>query len=135
MELRPLRAQCDGAKCDPSDPRFREVLDGAVITTPGPVPYEDVDTGDGNLGTVGSFDIAFGEVTVPGDANAISGSEILVDLNLYGETRADTVCGQVDGGLVMPFAFTLERDKNNFGTVRLPEDGSYADLAVVGACP
>ncbi|MCA9547461.1 MAG: hypothetical protein KC613_23820, partial [Myxococcales bacterium] len=135
MELRPLRAMCDGAKCDAADPRFREVIEGAVINTPGPVPYEDVDSGNANLGTVGSFDIAFGEVSVPGDANAISGSDILVDLNLYGATRADTVCGQVDGGLVMPFAFTLERDKNNFGTVRLPEGGAFSDLAPVGRCP
>ncbi len=136
MELRPLRALCEGgAKCTPTDAGYREVLEDAVINTPGPVPYVDADSGDENLGTVGLFDIAFGEVTVPGEANAVSGSEILVNLNLYGATRADTVCGEVDGGLVMPFAFALERDKNTFGTVRLADGGSYGDLAPVRACP
>lgn len=135
LTLRPLRSQRDGSRCDADDPRFLEVLEGAEITSPGPVPYVDVDSGDPSLGAVGAFVIELTQIALPGEANPISGSALLADLTFYGETRGETICGHVEGELIMPFPFPFERDNNTFGTARPSRGGGYADVTPIGACP
>lgn len=132
LELRPLRAMCgegdDRARCTPDDPTYREVFEDAVITPDAAVPYVDVDN-------VGSFEMTFTGVEVPGDGNAVSGSDIVADLVLYGETRGDTICGKVSGAVTSLGGYPLMRDQNNFGAVRAAEDADFAALTALTRCP
>lgn len=123
--LIPVRQQCDGTLCSTDDPTYREDLPDSVID-PDPVEVDDE----------GNFTIEFGRVTVPGDANAISGSPIVAELTLTGKVLGDrAICGNFYGMLFEPFEFTLTEPDNNFGVVYLPEDADIGGVTAVGRCP
>ncbi len=56
------------------------------------------------------FEAALGQVKVAGEANSISGSEIVVDpARLEGSiVSADKLCAELDGALTVPFPFDLD---------------------------
>jgi hypothetical protein len=75
--------------------------------------------------------------TVPGDANPISGSDIVTaeeGLDLNGTLLdADRFCGTFTGAITQPFSSAIS---GTFGAVRVEADAEGADLpAPVTACP
>ncbi|MFN3202830.1 MAG: hypothetical protein ACE366_30840 [Bradymonadia bacterium] len=124
--LIPLRQKCDdGADCAADDPRRLEDLpDGAI--NPDPVL----------VGEDGSFSIDFGQATVPGDGNAISGSPIVATLILNGRINDDrSMCGNFEGALIEPFPFDLVNEMNNFGTTFLDEGVRAGEVIANDRCP
>ena len=122
LNLTPLRSWCGGARCEPNDPTFREELEPA-IPSPGPV----------SLSEEGVFEVDFGSINAPGGANNISGSDIAVNLKLYGQPASDgSPCGQIEGALTAPFAFDLKRESNNFGMA--PGSGPYNMTPSTSSC-
>ena len=77
----------------------------------------------------GSFSADLGEVTVPGRANPITGSEIVASVQLSASTRAgdddnaDLFCGQVTGMVIQPLSYDLAG--STFGAV-LTDDAQNA---------
>lgn len=72
----------------------------------------------------GSFVADLGEVTIPGSANPISGSDIVATVQLQGRTltngeQADAFCGQVTGMVMSPVMFDLAG--STFGAVESPQ--------------
>lgn len=68
----------------------------------------------------GEFVIPFGEQSVQGCANAISGADILAVLTLTGVTPSeDRFCGTMLGGLIRPYSLALE---GGFAFVRYEGD-------------
>jgi hypothetical protein len=121
--LTPLRSWCGMARCEENAPDRREELPPPV-PSPGPAP----------LAEDGTFEIDFGDVQVAGGVNAISGSDIVAKLKIFGRPSAtDTPCGQVEGKLTAPFEYNLARGANSFGTVRA-EPADFKGVSTVGRC-
>lgn len=97
--------------------------------------YRDVEVNED-----GTFAIDLGEVTVVGEANPISGSEIIATLNLEASTLSEDLwCGSVTGMIFAPLTFDLQG--STFASVRLersePEflPGADGQPALQLACP
>lgn len=87
----------------------------------------------------GSYDVDLGEVTVIGEANPITGSELVATLTMSGFIQDENfICGLVNGTLTSPAELSL--DGSTFGAVRI-ESTEPADLPVPAtpdfpiACP
>ncbi|MGB1274282.1 MAG: hypothetical protein ACPG77_00925 [Nannocystaceae bacterium] len=66
----------------------------------------------------GSFFIDFGNTTLVGEANPITGTEIVATLTMNGFIQSeDFICGLVNGMLLAPVENTL--DGSTFGAVRM----------------
>jgi hypothetical protein len=84
----------------------------------------------------GSFETPPLEVTIPGRANPISGSEIVAEVVLIGSPReADgdlpqLFCGQAEGAVSEPLQ--LDLTGSTFGAI--PE-ADLDELGILGACP
>ncbi len=79
------------------------------------------------VGEDGRFDADLGGVTVPGDANPVSGRDIVATLVLHGFTRDHEICGGVTGAVSAPIQAPLEVADNRFGTIFLGEVGATVD--------
>lgn len=84
----------------------------------------------------GSVSVDLGEVTVPGDANPISGSDIVATVAITATAHMMTdelpmyFCGQVTGMVSVPLALDLAGS-----TLGAIETDSFADAEPLGACP
>jgi len=97
----------------------------------------------GNLITVaaqpvasdGTFSLPFGTQMVSGDANPITGSDIVADLTLKGVTRsANRLCGDITGMVLMPIALDLAG--STWGAIRIAPGTTGAALPAPDAtCP
>lgn len=100
IEFQPLSLDV-GSTTEPRE----EVGDAIVVDT-------DVNTG--------AFTIPFGETMVTGQANPITGSDILADLSLQGNVRsANAWCGGVDGDVLSPIMVPLAG--STFAAIRLAD--------------
>ncbi len=83
----------------------------------------------------GTFSIPFGVQMVSGDANPITGSDIVADLTLKGVTRsANRLCGDITGMVIMPLALDLAG--STWGAIRIAPGTTGAALpAPDSTCP
>ena len=103
-------------------------------------PREDARTPVGDVIAVsgvqvepdGSFEVDLGEVAVAGDANPISGSDILANIQLQGVVQSMTFfCGTASGNAIEPIMLPLAG--STFGAVEL-EGATITDIEPVGSC-
>lgn len=76
----------------------------------------------------GSFEVVFGTVTVPGEANSISGSEIETTLVLQGDsgslcTPVEVFCGDMSGEMSKPMA-GVNLEGSTFSFQRITDPGN-----------
>lgn len=80
----------------------------------------------------GSFRAPLGEFRIPGEANPVSGTNLVLSATLHGSALGLELCGDVEGELLQPFEAALARDMNHFGTTRVGElDAEAVDFAGV----
>jgi len=78
----------------------------------------------------GAYALVFGETTVTGEANPITGSDILADLVLEGTLRIDDAwCGIATGDVISPIQAPL--DGSTFAAVRLADRSERTDPVAV----
>lgn len=75
----------------------------------------------------GRFDADLGGVTVTGDANPVSGRDIVATLVLHGYAKDREICGGVTGKVTAPITADLENGQNRFGTIYLGAIGEMVD--------
>jgi hypothetical protein len=98
-------------------------LEVGATTTPrqfvgDPLVYPDI-----VISPEGEYEIDMGTVMVTGEANPVTGSDIVATLQVLGEIRdANTMCGQLTGDVTSPLEFDLTG--STFAAVRLADDGS-----------
>jgi hypothetical protein len=82
----------------------------------------------------GAFEIDLGEVMIPGEANPITGSDIVAEVVLHGMfVSPDAYCGTVTGTVIAPIQAPL--DGSTFGAQIVEPDLVGEDLpAPIGAC-
>jgi len=74
----------------------------------------------------GAFSLVFGETTITGAANPITGADILADITLGGVIRnEDTWCGEALGDVLSPLQVALTG--STFGAVRLADRDERPD--------
>jgi hypothetical protein len=98
------------------------------------VPVGDAITVNDVPVTGGSFTIEVGEIAISGQANPITGSNILADLTLIGVViDDDTFCGTVNGDVLQPLQNNV--DGSSFGAIRY--DGDFTEIgdAFLARCP
>ena len=85
----------------------------------------------------GAFEVALGEVSLPGAANPISGSDIVAQLSLRGKVLDEnTICGEVEGMIQQPITAPFDYSNSTFGAVRLAEGEEFpAFEEMLLACP
>ena len=97
---------------------------------------DSLDTGAIPYAEDGSFSVDLGEVTVPGRANPISGSDIVADVTLTATAFPMTAdlpmyfCGQATGMVSVPLALDLTGS-----TIGAVETASFTDVEPLAACP
>jgi hypothetical protein len=112
LQLQPLTSDQDDEPRMPIGERFG-VSD---------VPYEED----------GTFDADLGDISVPGRANPITGSDIVANVQLAASTRAAAddlpvvFCGQVTGMVVEPIALDLAG--SSFGAVQTEDERAAEPL-------
>jgi hypothetical protein len=80
----------------------------------------------------GTFSADLGDVSVPGRANPITGSDIVANVQLTASTRAaaddqpDVFCGQVTGMVTAPIK--LDLSGSSFGAVATDDEASSDPL-------
>ncbi len=80
--------------------------------------------------TQGDFVLSFGQVDIPGAANAISGSDIELNptvLRVHTQS-ADRACAELDGALVKPFPYPLDDPGDTCLILRVGADGLLPPL-------
>ena len=97
---------------------------GEILT----LPVTEVDA-------AGAFAIDLGEVSVVGDANPITGSDIVAMMTMEGAIQsADLWCGTVGGAVSVPA--NIDLTNSTFAAVRLEAtDPASLPVDVVAACP
>jgi hypothetical protein len=95
-----------------------------------PVALNDVP-----VSTSGTFTASFDDIFVEGEANPLTGSDIVADVILIGTIRnQDLYCGEVDGMVKQPSQLPL--DGSTFGAIRVAPGTVGPDLpAPVVECP
>lgn len=93
----------------------------------------DVLTATGTVDADGRFDLDFGEITIPGAANAILvGTDAVATLTLAGCTNtAEFTCGTADGAISSPASIPLAG--STYGAIAVDGDLTTADP--VALCP
>jgi len=109
-----------------SDVTLTKTGDTATISIQAQALRVDTRTPTGNIITVaaqpvaadGTFSLPFGSTMVSGDANPITGSDIVADLTLKGVTRStNRLCGNITGMVLMPIALDLAG--STWGAIRI----------------
>lgn len=84
----------------------------------------------------GTFEVMQADVTTPGDANPLTCTDILADIQFIGCTKSeDLICGDVDGMVKQPLMLPLTG--STFGAIKI-ETGARGDAnlpEVVASCP
>jgi hypothetical protein len=102
----------------------RDEVGDPINTVTSPVP----------VALTGEFTLEYDDALIPAQTNASSGTEIMADMVLDGIIRSeDEFCGLANGMVVSPF--TLSLNNSTFGTVRLADGQSPADVEISGRCP
>lgn len=71
----------------------------------------------------GSYEIDMGSVMISGEANPVTGSDLVATFLVDGVVvDADAMCGEVDGQMTIPLEFDL--GGSTYAAVRLADDGS-----------
>ena len=86
----------------------------------------------------GAFDADIGEINLIGEANPVTGSDIVATMQLQGAIQDENVyCGNVGGMVTVPA--NIDLTGSTFAAIRInPEDAMSPDLLPdppVGACP
>lgn len=86
----------------------------------------------------GTFDADLGVINLIGDANPVTGSDIVATMSLQGAIQdADVYCGNVGGMVTVPA--NIDLTGSTFAAIRInPEDAMSPELLPdppVGACP
>lgn len=107
----------------PLDARNNVEIDAPISHDPDPIDVSP---------TTGEWEAHIVAV-IPDKANPVSGSEVTVDMTLFGVIRSrDHFCGTADGDVVDPF--TLNLDGSTFGAVRIPDGSGPGDVEPTGVC-
>lgn len=80
------------------------------------------------VGRDGKFTADLGRVNVTGDANPISGADILAELKLEGKVKDKELCGGISGSLILPYEAPFTPEDSLFGTTYLGEIGAEVDF-------
>jgi len=77
--------------------------------------------------STGELVFSVDDLIIPGPANAVSGTELHVDLDFDGVLRgADRICGDALGGVNSPFV--LDLSNSTWSAIRVPDDALGNDL-------
>lgn len=101
------------------------------ITTSAPVGDALV-SNDVPVNSAGQFTITLTQANIPGEANPITGNDIVGDFEIVGTIRSvDLACGLVNGNVTAPTMLPV--DGSTFAMVRIPAGGPLPPLQT--ACP
>ena len=93
-------------------------------------PIGDVaELGNYPIDADGNFTAAFPEMTIPGDANPITGSPIVATVSLSGAVCEDLICGDVSGTVTSPIMLDLAGG-STFTMVRV-EGENYPEPPII----
>ncbi len=105
---------------------------GGTMTSPDPATP--------NVQGSGKYSVELGTVTVPGEANPITGREVIIEqAKLNGLYASERFCAQLNGNVIQPVQLTLSPDQNICQFVKVEEGAARPELTAAdftaSACP